>query len=194
MQKLGRNSAPFSTTNAILAFSLRAAGMPFADPHWPCKNEYTVETLRKLGFSGSVDLLETVKAAVKTKKRGTVRYLFENSAKLSSFLKIYRQQEAEIEADGKPIEMDVFQLGLMNKVASGAMDPQEALLRLNCVTLKLRVQFTEMWMRTPGILIVDNPGKSQTVETASGTVVRHPGRRAVSTNASEETLRRLGFK
>ena len=203
MQKLSPSQIPFTTTDAILAFCLYISGVPFQNPKRPLRNEYDIEILKKLGYSGEVNLLEVAKDALERGKRGRIRYVFKNVPELKSLLKIFTEQEKEIAAPGKEVDAAQWEADLLQKVANGKMEPREARLRLNCVSLKTNVLFRNIWKELPGHVQFDNPGTPKkfndqvTVRDRTGTrtipakAIAYPGYREVSTNSSEKTLRKL---
>src|ERR1051325_3479 len=150
MQKLSPSQIPFTTTDAILAFCLYISGVPFQNPKRPLRNEYDIEILKKLGYSGEVNLLEVAKDALERGKRGRIRYVFKNVPELKSLLKIFTEQEKEIAAPGKEVDAAQWEADLLQKVANGKMEPREARLRLNCVSLKTNVLFRNIWKELPG--------------------------------------------
>lgn len=193
VSKLGPGERPFTTTNVMLAFCLSAAGIPFAVPGKPLRNDYNESILRELGFHGPTDLMEAVRTCLKTGKRGRVTYFFSRAERLKRLLAVYTEQEKEIEDPATQIELPVFQMSILEKVKKG-MPMDEALLRLNCVTLKLRSVFNDQWQLAPGTLTMRNEGEAEITENAKGeTVVRGTGYRSANTLCSKETLGRLGF-
>lgn len=205
MQKLSPSQIPFTTTDAVLAFCLYLVGVPFQNPKRPLRNEYDIEILKKLGYRGEVDLLQAGRESLAAGKRGRIRYIFQNVPQLRSLLKIFSTQEKEIAAPDSKVDAAKWQADLMEKVAKGEMKPQEALLRLNCVSLKTYVQFRNIWKELPGFVQIDKPGVPKHFDTqvtvqgkggrqtipAKG--VEYPGFTEVSTNASDKTLKKLGL-
>ncbi len=210
MQKLSPGSIPFVTSDAILAFCLYSVGIPFENSARPLRNEYDAEILRKKGFRGEVNLLEASRECLERGRRGEkgnwsgrIRYIFKRTSDLPKFLKIFAAQEKEITAPDSKIDVSQWQREVMAKVSIGELDWDTALLRLNCVTLKLNVQFKNIWKELPGIVRMGNPGRIEkskghlAIKTNRGTEMRetddyaYPGWKEVSTNASEKTLRRL---
>jgi hypothetical protein len=195
MQKLSPSELPFSTDKAILAFCLYIAGVPFHNPKQPLRNEYTreflIDWLKKRGVTGEVDLFEKAKEAAALGVRGRIRYIFKRTEDLPKLLKIFNAQQAEIDAPDSKVSASQWELELLQKVAKGEVSPQEALLRLNCVSLKMNVLFRNIHKELPAHFQAGNPGDPKITETPTGKVVEYPGFKMVSTNASDKTLRKL---
>lgn len=192
--KFGPGDQPFSTTNPLLAFCLTVAGVPFLNPAWPCINRYTADSLRAHGFKGKTDLLEAARECIKTGRQGKVIYRFKKTNRLGSLLKIFQEQCEEIDAPDKHISMADFQAGIVSQCIAGEIKYDEALIRLNCVTLKLRRKFIDMWREVPGEVVIDNEGETTREQNKIGEVFMvSPGAMAVTTNAKQETLRKLGL-
>ena len=188
MQPLSPGEVPFTTDDAILACSLYMAGVPFQNEQQPCFNIYDADTLKRLGFSG-MTLEAATKAAFESGKKGHVEYAFRAPKQLQSLLRAYTAQQQEIK-DGVGTAQEL-QLKIMKRFAAGEMDEHEALLRISCVNLKMRVQFMNIWKQLVPWVRVDNPGKATTQKTANGIVTRHPGFKMLPLNASDEVKRHL---
>lgn len=189
-QVLGPADQPFETDDGMLAFALYLAGAPFANDNLWCKNVYTVETLKKLGFSGQgLNPSQAALAAVKANKRGDVRFLF---ASLNDRLvKIFKDQEQLIEKEHRQ-GRELFR-ELIDRLSQGKMDREEFAVRLACVLLKTRSEFMNGWKQQDPRIRVMLPGKAQKQDLgARGIVVTRPGFVEVGASASEETKRRLG--
>jgi hypothetical protein len=196
---------PFHTTNAILAFCLWRAGVPFWTPEQPCWVIYNLEMIRKFVngagkpiFEGW-DLKKAIEAAHKRGLRGRVIYIFRPTIRLQELLKSFRDQEQGLARDDISVEAIIKEI--VAQWFDGKIENDEALLRLACVDLKTRVEFMDLWMKMIPMMEVPNEGEvtrnREWIETKHGPrladVYDHPGLRAVSINASEETLKHLGL-
>lgn len=166
----------FDTDNTALAFSLRSAGVPWKDPANPCWNVYTPETLKRLG-------VRTVQEAVELGKPGKVTYFLDRPDNLKSLLDAWDKQGVE----SAKIEQGLPGEGFLN------IDPVD-MVRILAHCLKGYAKFKSIWREVPPKLSVKNPGSVRKSTRADGsTVVKLPGRRIVSANASEATIKRLGI-
>lgn len=187
-----RAQQPFSTSNAILAFCLRIAGVPPADQNRPCFNLYDVEILKRLGYTGKT-IEDGARQAMTEGKKGHVEYQFQRTKQLGALCKAFAAQEAEITADGPEIDVAEFMRGIMEKLDGGQMTPAEGLVRIGCVVLKLRGAFLNAWKNVDPVIRIDNPGKALTRPNGNGErVVVHPGFKIISLNASQERKEHLG--
>lgn len=177
---IGQAQAPFNTTDAILAFCLYLAGIPFFEKFKPCLNIYDADTLSRLGFSG-MTLEEGTREALRRKKKGHVEYAFRQAPSLDRILKIYNHQQEEV---AKDLHVDA----MVQEIAQTDMDPIEKAVRLACVILKTRVQFMSLWQHMEPLIAVRNEGRSKISERRDGSkVVKRPGFRLVSLNANQKT-------
>jgi hypothetical protein len=210
MQKLSPSEIPFSTDKGILAFCLYIAGVPFENSKQPLRNEYTreflVEWLKKRGVTGQVDLFEKAKEAIGMGLRGHIRYIFKRTRELPKLLKVFNAQQAEIDAPDSKVDAAAWELELLQKVAKGEVEPVEALIRLNCVSLKMNVLFRNIYKELPAHFQIENSGTARTFDTTAQVQTRngpktvpakgveYPGFKQVSTNASDKTLRKLKLR
>src|SRR6266699_2869458 len=101
VQRLGPEHQPFQTSDGILAFALYLAGVPFVTRQMWCRNTYTLELLRKLGFNGK-DVREAAKLAVKLGKKGNLQFLFQHADRLGELLHLFSKQEQRLkDAEGE---------------------------------------------------------------------------------------------
>jgi hypothetical protein len=189
VERLGRSQMPFSTTDAILAFSLYMAGVPFADERRPCINIYDEDILRRMGFVG-VELFEAAGVAFNKKKKGHVEYALRRTPDLRRLLNVYTDQVRELnEAEGGPVDLIKR---IMAESAGDNMPLDEALLRLACINAKMKTQFMNLWQKRDPIIRIRRQGATETTELADGrTRVRKPGFVLVNLHASEKTKRKL---
>lgn len=207
---------PFSTSEGMLAFCLYLAGCQFSNPTEPCFNLYDPDILFALGdgakdaqgnitkpsrFSG-MKRWDAATTAWKEKARGHVEWSFPLTGRTTELIKAYREQRKELEeADGKASDLV---LKIMQSAAKGAMLPDEAILRIACVNLKIRSEFMNEWKNVVPLLRIPEKGKTEQFDTTatgrdakghSTTVpakgVKKPGYVIISLNASEETKRKL---
>jgi hypothetical protein len=206
---------PFSTTDAVLANCLRIAGIKEAP--WSPRNFYDENILftaggglrtkdgsvtRRSRFAG-LSVLEAAKKAWAEKTKGRVEYHFEHSPEIETFCKAYADQAKRIqESDGDAGEAirEIMRRAAgrtsPEEAARGStveiMDEREALLRILCVALKLRIEYVNRWKEVTPTLHVRNAGAVQSVSMPSGRRREvYPGGKFVSLDASEETMQKL---
>jgi len=172
-------SLPFSTRDAILAFSLYFSGESLLD----VSNQYNAEILRRFGYSG-LTLEAAAKRAWAEKKKGDVVYYFARSDQLQLRLREYGEQKKEIVDLNIEAQECVAQLATKYKGA-------ELLLRLACVIRTVNADFLSLWQKVVPLLRIDNPGEVQWREGPNGKIGRHPGFKLISLNASEATKAHL---
>ena len=100
MKRITTADQPFELQDGILAFCLYLAGVPFLTT----RNLYTAETLKKLGYSGEVDMGDAALECVKKNVKGKVDYLFKRVKAISRLVKLFREQEAAISAPDVEVE------------------------------------------------------------------------------------------
>jgi len=203
MKHIKPGETPFNTSNAILAYCLHLAGVPWDNDKHPCKVLYPESVLNKF-VNGSGQPFykgwvyeEAVKHAHKTKKRGHIEYCFAFTPRLGKLLKAYRKQVAELET------RDGFLHEVIAEVANDkSIEPDISTLRQACILLHGRLDFMELWEHQVPCMVIPNPGR---VTRSQGTfvdkggrtreclTVTTPGMRIVSVNASPETRKALGI-
>lgn len=198
---MNANEQQFSTSEGMLAMCLYIAGCEFSNPAQPCFNLYDPQILSGLGLKGE-KLWEGAQTAWKNKARGHVEWSFPLTGRTHELIKAYREQRKELEeADGKASDLV---LKIMQSAAAGAMLPDEAILRIACVNLKIRAEFMNQWKNVVPLLRIPVEGKTERFNTTAtgrdargnaATVpakgVKKPGYILVSLNASDETKRKL---
>lgn len=186
-RKRGLGQTPFHTTDAILAFSLYLAGVPFYEDKKPCLNMYDENILRKLGFVG-MSIEEAVKRAITRKKKGHVEYGFRRTPELNSLLRAYKQQEEYLQtAEGTAVAVVA---GLFEDLKDGVRP--EAIVRLACTILKMRVRFVNLWQDQDPLIRIFNEGEVETVHSDGSIITRRfPGFRIVNLHASQATKDKL---
>ena len=187
-RKRGLGQAPFHTTDAILAFSLYLAGVPFYEERKPCINIYDENILKRLGLTG-MSIEDGVKRALATKKKGHVEYGFKRTPSLNGLLRAYKQQEEYLrDAEGTAV-------AVVNRLASDLKDGvnPETVVRLACTILKMRVQFVNIWQQIDPLIRVFNEGEVETVSENGVTKRRYPGFRMINLHASKETREKLNL-
>ncbi len=201
MKTIKPGDTPFHTSNAILAYCLHLAGVPWANDKHPIRVLYSAEILNKF-TNGSGEprykgwgLEKAVVDAHKTKRRGHVEYCFESTPRLGKLLKAYRKQCDDLEA------RDGYLHELIHDIANQpTTEPDIELLRLACVLLQKRMDFMELWQHQVPLVIIPNTGRIQrtqgVIQTKDGPrearIVTTPGMKIMSVNASEKTRRELG--
>jgi hypothetical protein len=199
---------PFCTTDAVLANCLRIAGIK--ETPWSPRNFYDEEILftaggglkskdgtvtRRSRFAG-LPVLDAAKKAWQEKTKGRVEYHFEHSPEIETFCKAYAEQTKQIkESDGDASDAirEIMRRAAGRITAEETiMDEREALLRILCVALKLRIEYVNRWKAVAPTLHVRNPGAVKTESAANGRRREiHPGGKFVSLDASEDTMRKL---
>jgi hypothetical protein len=183
-----QTAIPFHTADAVLAFSLYLAGIPFYDDTRPCINIYDENILKRLGFVG-LELEEGVRRAVAKKKKGHLEYAFQRTPALSMLLKAYQEQSLALQND-EGTAVDVVHRLLKDLTTETEVSPF-TIIRLACVILKMRIKFVNLWQQIVPLIRVFNEGDAVTIEDdmeGSGRVRRRfPGFKLVSLNASQAT-------
>lgn len=197
------NQQIFGTSEGLLAFCLYLSGCELADPNQICKHIYTPDILSGLGLKGE-KLWDGAQRAWTNKARGHVEYSFILTQRTGELIKAYRDQREQLEkSDAKASDMV---LEIMRSASAGAMLPDEAILRIACVNLKIRSEFMNAWKEVVPLLKIPAAGKTKRFETTAQTRdgkgrmttvpakgVEKPGYILISLNASEETKRKLGL-
>lgn len=185
---------PFRTQEAILAFALYICGVP----EWmPPVNIYD-EAILFTGGGGKKDargnilkssryagltLEDAARQAFRENVKGHVEYWFERTRELDYFLKTYREQEAEIKAEGGNTDVGVRMRAIMERAAApdNPMDEREALLRLATIALKTNVAFKNRWKASKPFLRISSPGQVK----RTGNTETHPGMKLIPLDASD---------
>ena len=204
------NSAlPYCTDDAILANCLLVAG--FKETALSPRNIYTEEILFKAGggkedesgkiirssrFSG-MKLIEGAKTAWRERLKGRVEYHFEHSPEIAYFVAAYRDQSALIFASGEDMDAGKAVRDLMHLASEGdeqgvKMDEREALLRVLCVVLKLRIPYVNRWKNVVPSVFIREAGKPSTSPGRNGGQLQtFPGGKLVPVNANNELLTKM---
>jgi len=187
---LGPAQMPFATSDAILAFSLCMAGVPFADADRPCVHIYDEDILRRMGFLG-VELFQAAETAFRKKKKGHVEYAFKQTPELRSMLLVYADQVEELQSgEGTPADL---MKRIMTYFVEGRMPLGETLMRLACINAKMKTQFMNLWQHDDPIIRIRRQGAAESLTYPDGRIrVRKPGFVLVNLHASQETRRKLG--
>lgn len=167
MQKELNRFTRFTTDNGLLAFALFSVGVKMVEI-WNC---YTAELLESLGEP-------SVKTARERGKRGKVRFVFERSEQLESYLKVWSaaQQRAK---DGSVMEM---------KNAT----PLE-FIEMAAHLLLLRSGFMDLWKKVPA-RFVKSYGDADILPGNDGSkIVMHPGFIMATENLSPEKRKAIGL-
>lgn len=201
--KPGEN--PLNTQNALLAYCLHIAGVPWLDDKHPCRVIYSPEIVRKFrngsgepAYKGREFNLATVAQVHKDGWRGHVEFMFAYSPRTKALIKEYKKQVEYLDkADGYLHE-------LTSDLAKqfGQIEPDVALMRLSCVILRSRPDFMDLWTHQIPCLMINNEGRVHESEAnieIKGEMRRvkkidHPGFKIVSVNASKELLEDMGLE
>jgi hypothetical protein len=161
-------------------------------------------------FAGLTSI-EAARKAHAEGARGRVEYHFEHSHILEPLLLAYKDQVKQIEegegdasdaireimrrATGRPDPPAVALpagIGCNMTLTLPLLDEREALLRILCVALKLRIEFVNRWKNVTPVLVISDISPAQSHTTPDGVrVERSPGGKFVPINASDEILRRM---
>jgi hypothetical protein len=205
MKVISPGDQPFTTSNAILAYCLHLAGVPWEKDTRAARVFYSVDILNRFKngtgdpYYKGWELEKAVEHAHKTGRRGHVEYAFKRTERLSALLRAFSEQQRQLDEDTGYVHEVVS--AITKLVYNRAMEQDVAMVRLACVLLKARSQFMDIWKGQVPIMIVSNPGRAthstQMVETKDGLrearVVESPGFKAISLNASKETREHLGI-
>lgn len=145
MQRLTGTDFPFQTSNAALALSLYGAGVPFHDKDAPLTNTYTAETLRSMGYGGSIEaaMLE----AFASGKKGHVEYGFKQTLNQPDAVTAFNGVRKRVEAGDET--MKVF-ADLQHGLVAGTMSRAECLAAAtHLVILRWRGELG-LWAQMPG--------------------------------------------
>lgn len=203
MKPIKPGDTPFNTSNAILAYCLHLAGVPWDKPTHPARVLYSPEIMEKFRngsgqpFYQGWEFQKAVEHAHKTGRRGHVEYVFQRTPRLSRLLKAYRDQVADL--DNK----DGYLHELVSDLASQLtkLEPDIAMVRMACIFLQKRMDFMELWKHQVPLMVIPNAGRvrrsRETIQTEDGPreadVVTTPGMKIVSINARKETREHLGI-
>lgn len=196
MEAINPGEQPFSTSEAILAYCLYLAGCEFCDDRQPCTNLFDAEILAKLGYRGE-KLFEAANQAWHQKAKGHVQFHFKLTPRVADLIRAYREQEKEIRSsDGKASDMIAT---IQKHGTSGAILPDEILLRIACVILKTRGEFMNLFKQMVPLLRVPVEGKAKHFDTTATRLndkgrretveakgVQKPGFKVISLNLSEQ--------
>lgn len=194
---------PFKTTEPILALCLRMVGVPMFVPPM---NVYDRGILARLGYRGT-KLREAAIEADRQKQRGRVEFYFEKTPELDYFLKVFAEQEKEINEEGN--DMDAGErirqiMALATRppedrpdIPGPLMDEREATIRVLCIGLKMRPRFLAQWTEWTSFLDVTKdaqPPEELGLDSFGRKRVRfHPGLKRVPVNASDAMLKKLNL-
>jgi hypothetical protein len=202
MKQLKPGETPFSTSNAILAYCLHLAGVPWENDRHPVRVLYSAPILNKFTngsgepFYKGWELEKAAAHAHKTKRRGHVEYCFQNTPRLGKLIKAYKAQCDDLEIK------DGFLHQVVRDLAShiSEMEPDIAMVRLACIFLQKRMEFMEIWEHQIPLVMIPNQGRvrhsREVIDTKYGAreanVITSPGMKIMSLNASDKTRKELG--
>lgn len=188
---------PLHTSNAVLAFALNFAGVPFCEDTLPSGKKvplplmhvYDEEILKNLGYAGET-LIDGARAAFAAGKQGQVEYALEPVENMKTLVAAFDdQQDAIKREEGTAGDMAAE---LMRRHDSGHLDAQEALVRLACVALKSSKLLRNEWKNHKPYIRVKKQGATETTPTADGgKIEKRPGWVMVPIDADEATRRKL---
>jgi hypothetical protein len=199
---ISEKDLPFKTGNAILAYCLHLAGVPWHDPDNPIMVIYSGEILKKFTngegkpiYSGW-ELREAVRDAHDKGRRGHITYLFKKVPRLGLLHKAYVKQVKELE------EGTGYVHELVQNVSQGLdADWDVTMVRLACIFLKMRVPFMEKWQDMIPWVIIPNEGRTTHSRGMANTrygvrdtlIEASPGWKMIPLNASKELLEKFGL-
>lgn len=196
MKTIKRGDTPFNTNNAILAYCLHMAGVPWHDENRPLRVLYSVDILNKFA-NGSGEpmykgwpLEDAVRDAHNRGLRGYIQYVFQRVPRLETLLGAYRRQSQEIEqGTGYAHEL----VARVSK-AFGQGNDDVAMVRLACIFLKMRLPFMAKWQDMIPDVIIKNEGRvTRQVGADGGKTISGPGFKMLPLNASKELKEKFGL-
>ena len=205
MKRMKPGEAPFSTQNALLAYCLHLAGVPWENDKHPCRVIYSPEIVKKFTngsgepvYKGKEWSLALVNEVHKAGWRGHVEFMFAYSPRTKYLLRAYKKQCEQLDSSDGYLHEVVHDLASLLKEP----EPDITLLRLCCTILRSRPDFMELWMHQVPCLMIANEGDVNQYETTMSIkgeqrqvrAIDHPGFKIVSVNASKETLEHLGLE
>ena len=180
----GPVNQPFGTQDALLAACLYFAGVPFWDARQPCIHRYNAEILNRLGFSG-MPLEEAAHKAYAARKRGHIEYLFKWPKEMRGLLKAFHDEENQVlKGEGTAAER------LANIMAMRKIQPEERVIRIACLLLKMRIQFMRLWESQIPRLRISNTGMPEEIRAG---VTSYPGWKEIPLDASDKLKRKMGL-
>lgn len=181
-QHFGPHNQPFTTQDALLAACLYFSGVPFWDERWPCIHRYNAGILNKLGYSG-LPLEEAANKAFAARKRGNIEYVFKWPKELPALVKAFHDEESKVlKGEGTAAQR-------LSEIMELNVSPEERLVRISCLMLKMRVQFMRLWESVTPRLRIGGPGKGET----QGNVTRYGPWKDIPLNASKELKQKMGL-
>lgn len=203
MKPITEKDLPFKTGNAILAYCLHMAGVPWHDYDNPIKVIYSPEILNKFtnGSGNPIykgwELEDAVKDAHAKGLRGHITYIFQKTPRLDMLLRAYSVQVKELEeGEGKAHE-------LILKVSKGLSTAgwDVTMVKMACIFLKMRIPFMEKWQDMIPWVMIPNEGRTTQrrgmAETRYGArdalVESSPGFKMIPLNASDELKKKFGL-
>lgn len=218
---------PFWTREAVLALALNLAGcepvpQSPSNPHGvldrpallPCINRYDEDMLFVYGGgekdpSGNVTkqsrfanmaTFDAAKVAWEEGLKGDVSFGVKLTPRAAELIKAYREQTAAIETlDAKAFDVLT---SIMDDVKAGAIQSDEAILRVACIILKTRKDFVMMWQMVVPLLSgrikgraeqFDSTATNSKGETVQAKAISRPGFRTLFLNASEKMRKAMKF-
>jgi len=195
MKKITRGQTPFNTQNAILAYCLHMAGVPWHNPDRPIRVLYSAEILNKFtNGSGEPiykgwELEAAVRDAHKKGLRGHNEYVFERVPRLPVLLRAFSDQVDEIENG------EGFAHEQVNKATAliGTAGWDVTMMRLACIFLKMRLPFMDKWRDMIPDIIIKNEGRvRRTTNPDGGRTITSAGFKILPLNASKELKEKFG--
>ena len=183
-QYFGPGSQPFRTQDALLAACLYFAGVPFFDPLQPCVHRYNADILKRFGYTG-MPIEEAAKKAWDAKKRGNIDYMFKRPKELRQLLKAFHDEEHQITKGAGTAAERISAIMAMEKI-----EPEERMIRIACLLLKMRLQFMRLWESQVPRLRIQNVGAPEDIGNGA---VRYPGWKEIPLNASDELKKKMGL-
>jgi hypothetical protein len=183
-QFFGPGDQPFRTQDALLAACLYFAGVPFFEPLQPCVHRYNADILKRFGYSG-IPLEEAAKKAHAEHKRGNIEYLFKRPKELRDLIKAFHEEEQHVtKGSGTAAERLSVIMALEN------IEPEERIIRIACLLLKMRLQFMRLWETQIPRLRIQNVGAPEDIGDG---ITRYPGWKEIPLNASDELKKKMGL-
>lgn len=203
MKQIKKGETPFSTQNAILAYCLHMAGVPWYETDRPVRVLYSADILNKFtnGEGQPIykgwELEDAVKDAHQKGLRGHIEYVFVRTPRLDALLAAYGRQVEELEKG------EGFAHDLVMKVSQsvGTIGWDVTMVRLACIFLKMRLPFMDKWQEMIPSVLIKNEGRVKqdrgTIDTKYGDRealrVSGPGFKIIPLNASDKLKKKMGL-
>jgi hypothetical protein len=183
-QHFGPGNQAFRTQDALLAACLYFAGVPFWDERYPCIHRYSAEILKRLGYNGMA-LEEAANKAFAARRRGSIEYFFKWPKEMRRLVQAFHDEESHVtrgQGTGAARLKEIMELQ--------NIEPEERLIRIACLILKMRLGFMRLWEKQIPRLRINNPGQPEQIRDG---LTRFAGWKDIPLNASAELKKKMGL-